>query len=116
MVQQNKKDHRFKKVWNKKKKEKPNRERYYPTLSFRTNNLQPETINYLLNAKERGEMSEEICKAIEQRIFTKQRSNLFINNLVHEYYDEIKKILRKIGRERTQYKAKENNRNIYKHE
>ncbi len=105
-----KRDHRFKRTWTGKKKEKPNNERQYPTLSFRTNNLDPEVLKYLLHLKEKNQMSEFICSAIQTRHFIHFSPTLFMTNLVEQYYDKVKGILRRVGRERTKHKAKENNK------
>ena len=103
-----KNQHRFEKTW--KSKEKPNSQRDFPTLSFRTNNLDPEVLNYLLGLQEKGEMSKFICSAIQTRHFIEFSPTSFINNLVEQYYDKVRFILRKVGRERNKYKSLDNNK------
>lgn len=110
----NKINHRFKSTWTGKKKEKPNRIRQFPTLSFRTNELDPDVLNYLLKLKDNNSMSRFICSSIQTRHFIEFNSGFFLLNIVEQYYDKVKKLLRRVGRERTKIKAKENNQNIYK--
>ena len=81
---------------NKKEREKPNRLRSKPTISFRSN-LSPETLGYIKKLIGVKKKSDFINQAIEQRYFLIINKKTFLKRVLKENYELCRFLLRKIG-------------------
>ena len=83
----------------KRKKEKPNRLRYQPTIGFRSN-LSPGTLGYIKKLSLIKQKSNFINQAIEQRYFFITNKRQFLRQMLQENYELCKYLLRRIGNKR----------------
>ncbi len=86
----------WQKVWNKRKKEKPNSESMNPRISFRSK-LSPGTLGYIKKLAKQKQKSEFINKAIEMRFFMETDKRQFIKQVMTEDYELCRHLLRRIG-------------------
>ena len=81
------------------KKEKPNKLRFKPTIAFRSD-LNPETLGYIKKLALQKQKSKFINQAIEMRFFYMKRKKQFLRQMMQEDYALCRYLLRKIGNEK----------------
>ena len=82
------------KIWNKRKKDKPNQLRKKPTIAFKSN-LNQETLGFIKKLALQKEKSDFINQAIEQRYFLVTNRRQFLKQMIQEDYKLCKYLLRK---------------------
>ena len=82
----NKKNHRFVSNPFRKNREKPNRAKKYPTVSFRTTKVDHRALAYLMGLTRAEKRSEFICESINTNFMLRRQNPLIVlKELIIEY-------------------------------